>query len=95
MPSSGGWKIQHSSVCTEMVQGPFWTLNFDSFEELKFGRSNWSERNVGILWGGVGKFPQPPIGVLPLVVERNSAFGFPGPWKSLGSVGALGNFWMG
>ena len=52
---------------------------------------NWSERSVGVLWG-VGSFLQPPIGAPPLVVEGNSAFGFPGPWKNQGSVGAIDTF---
>ena len=29
VPSSEGWKMQHSSAGTEMGQGPFWSLNFD------------------------------------------------------------------
>ena len=41
----------------------------------------------------VGSFLQLPIGIPPLVVEGNSAFGFSGPWKNQGSVGGLDNFW--
>ena len=40
----------------------------------------------------VGSFPQPPIGASPLVVEGNTELGFPGPWKSQGSAGALDRF---
>ena len=29
MLSSKAGKMQHSSACTEMGQGPFWNLNFD------------------------------------------------------------------
>ena len=58
------------------------------------GDPNWSERSVEVLWGwGIGSFFQLPIGACPLVVEGSSAFGFPGPWKSKGSMGALEKFW--
>ena len=60
MPSSGGWKMQHSSACTEMGKGPFWTLNFD-LKSSNLGDPNWSERSVWVLWGGVGSFLYLPI----------------------------------
>ena len=44
---------------------------------------------------GLGRFLQQPIGEPPLVVEGNSAFGFPGSWKSQGSAGVLDKFWGG
>ena len=89
-------KMQHPSVCTEMGQGPFWTLNFDWHEELKFGRSKlvWKECR-GPMGIGVESFLQPTIGACPLMVEGNSAFQFPDTWKSQGSMGALDNFWGG
>ena len=40
----------------------------------------------------VGSFLQPPIGAHPLVVQGNSPFGFPGPWKIQGSAGVLDTF---
>ena len=41
---------------------------------------------------GVWSFFQSPIDALPLVVEGNGVFWFPGPWKSQGSAAVLDKF---
>ena len=88
----GSGKMQYSSACTEMSERPFGILNFD-LKSSNLGDPNWFERIVRVLLGmWVGSFLELPIGAPPLVVEGNSAFGFPGPWKSQGSAGAIDNF---
>ena len=66
---------------------------FKLFTLIDLGDPNWSERSVVVLWQVMGRFFTSVTNrCTPLVIEQNSALGFPGPWKRQGSLGALEKF---
>ena len=51
MPSSGGWKMQHSSAHTEMAKDLFGLSTLIDLKCSNLGDPNLSERSIGVLWG--------------------------------------------